>query len=470
MSNDTFYWGGDARQEVAANNATILFGWSGNSGDISYATEANGQFKNGLACTLDKGRVFLVSISASFIGIFGPRMAGVNGNVAVSCSATGETEDTTHTDSVSAGTLTIWRATGNKNGSSATSNGTLGVHVSGTTSETYTCQTQGSGTWNHSGTANAFVPMMGRIGGLDNGTEVNVQLKQRAAGAWSALRAVCTVNSIPATTTISYRKNATTGNQTVSFASSTTGIVDDTTHSDTLANADLVCVLYSSGSATGSMTMVSQCETFAPSAHQWDMLNYTTGQNTSNTVVTFVAPTGLPGPNTTESQFQARFRWASRVASLRGFWINNFSSSGSLVSRLNGVTGNCSVTPSSSGTGYFEDTTHNDAIASGDLFCWQQGIALSIGWREHIMATYGLAANNAAIGTIFGQFSQAIAASVKDIAAISTIFGLFSQAAAGTVLPTFRGPIAMTFGGISQVVVATDVGVRGTGIRRFWTF
>jgi hypothetical protein len=471
MSNDTFFVGGDGRGSAAAsNNGTVTASWSGNSGDIASGTESQVQMKVG-ALTFDKGRVFILSHTGTITGIYGPRINGVNGNVAVSTNTTGEAEDTTHSDSVSAGDLVTWRSTGNSLGDSSSPIGPFGVHASGASIETYSCHVNGSGTWNHSGTANTFTPIMGRIGGADTSSEVNVQLKQRAPGSYTGLRVVCTANTIPATTTVTFRKGAASVNQTVAFSASTPATLEDTTHTDTVASGDLVDVLWSSGSATGSMTLTTLGETFSASAHLWDQFAYSTGLDSSNSAVTFNGPVGLADSTaTTETRRQYRLRFATRVANLRGFWISNFSTTGAIVVRVNGVTGNCTVTPTASTGGAFEDTTHHDDIASGDLVTTQHGITTSIGWQEHVSTTWGLAANNASIGTVFGAFSQNITATNIDAAAIATVFGRFSQAAAVTVVATFRGPIATVFGSFSQAVNASDLGAGGTGIRQFWTF
>src|SRR5579859_421329 len=473
MSADTFLLGGTASSSggpVASNNGSSFFAISSNSGDIQSATETQIQVKLG-AQTLDKGFSHCFSISGGFTGIFGTHLNGANGNVAITITATGDAEDTTHSDSVSAGGLFDWRSTGNAGGSSAITAGVFGCHVSGATTELYTPQIVGGSTYNYSGTANGYTPWGARVGALTNGTEVNTQCKQRAAGSWSNQRANVSSNSIAATMNIVFRKNATTGNQVCAYATTATGIVEDTTHTDAVASGDLTNDGYTTSTATGSANIFFVHTTFSPSAHLWDTLGTVGTVETSSSNVTFYPILGQDSAgNTTEALVQYRYRVANNVANLRGFWINNFSSTGAMTYRVNGANGNGAVTPTSSGTGYFEDSTNHDTIASGDQGDVACGITTSLGWQVNIMLTFGVATNAAATLTLLGQFSQTINAVNQDASHIATQFGQFSQAFAATDEPTFQATIAQTFGLFGTAVNAVDLGAGTGGIRQFWTF
>src|SRR3990167_11137323 len=74
----------------------------------------------------------------------------------------------------------------------------------------------------------------------DNLTEANRQITYRSAGTLSNLWVNVDSNTLDGTTTIRTRINGANGAQSVSFASSTTGIAEDTTNSDTIVAGDEV--------------------------------------------------------------------------------------------------------------------------------------------------------------------------------------------------------------------------------------
>lgn len=474
MANDTFISGGTTSNgnPTANNNATTISYMSQTSGDITVTTanEARGQIKQA-ACTMDKGRIVYGTVSSGATGTSGTRVNAVNGNIAMTSTVTGEFEDTTHSDSYSAGDFFSWRVTCNINGDTVSVKGPMGVHVSGASIETYTPQVSASG-WQYSGTAAAFPYLGGRMGVFAVTPETSAQTKQRASGSWSnMLHNVSSNSNSAATVVLTFRKNAADGNQAVTYSISATGILEDTTHTDATVSGDLTCNKVISSSATGTTTFQNDTNRFTPSAHLFDTFATMGGENTTTSTTFHITAGGSNSTaNVTEANAQQRFRFSTRVANFRGNMLNNFSSTGVASIRDNGVTGSGTFTPTASTTGYFEDSTHHDDIAAGDLINTQITATTSLGWQILLQATWGLAANAVAIGTIFGQFTQDLEAVNQDASHIAMQFGGISQAVAVDVEATNHGPITTLFGQFGQAVNATDLGAGTSGIRQFWTF
>lgn len=120
-------------------------------------------------------------------------------------------------------------------------------------------------------------------------TEADTQVQAQQEATVSRLWCYVTSNTVSATSTLTFRKNAGSGNQTVSITSSTTGAFEDTTHSDFLMAGDLINYQLVTGGSGTSLTIT-----------QVSML-YKSGPQ-----ITFLEPGG-------DADFA--------VSSTNGFWI-----------------------------------------------------------------------------------------------------------------------------------------------------
>lgn len=442
----------------------------GNGGGTTTETEAQTEVKAG---TIDKMRFNSVTSQATAGPTFRSRKNGANGNlVAVQTTGVaGEYEDTTHSDSVVASDLYCISSADPTNFVNSTQCGGLGFHYSATGGMTISCGWFRSGGNLNGGTGNFFVSYMG--GGNNaaqamSATETDFRHKVRAPGTFSLMRSsVPTDNKTVSGLSFFFRKNATNANQTTVYAASATGIVVDSTHTDAVVTGDFVVGINTSTDA-GNATITHHQGIFVGTGQQWDAVG--SGISVIATTAQFYAMVGDQDKNPTESQVQHRLRFASSGANGRGdVRANPLSDSVTFTFRLNGA--NASQTWSCAGTtGYFEDVTHKDALASGDLICWAQGTSANAQIRADLEMTMGVTANGAAILQTFGPVKHTITGFSQNQGGIAQTFGTVKHAFTGTVLATFRGPILQQFAGITTFIAATEIGVRGTGIRRFWTF
>ena len=206
-------------------------------------------------------------------------------------------------------------------------------------------------------------------------TEANVQIRHRAAGTYSNLTSLIVYNPTTASSTVTFRKNATNGNQTftVPATPSGTGEFTDSTHTDAITAGDDVSVKIVSGTGGDNMSYSSTSATFDTTTNfTTRFVNGYDGSNMGINVVSAYAPLGGQGNGdsnrTTEANSQFKSKLTATLQNMSVFVISN-SHSGAIPvkSRKNGADGNLTVSITANTTGWFEDTTHSDSIVSGDL-------------------------------------------------------------------------------------------------------
>jgi hypothetical protein len=171
---------------------------------------------------------------------------------------------------------------------------------------------------------------------------------------------------------LTFRKGGVNGNQVISIGASTTGYVEDTTHTDSVTSGDLIDTAGVSGAGTVNANVCFAVMTFTSSGTAVDIRQGSTrvaAQGFSNTVTNYLK---ICGGNifvfATESDAQTKMPFAALSSNL----IVNLVSTGagstqSMVTRKGGVTGNQAVAINPTVSGYVQDSTHSDSSAAGDL-------------------------------------------------------------------------------------------------------
>ncbi len=200
-------------------------------------------------------------------------------------------------------------------------------------------------------------------GGTGQSTEANAQAIAVEAGVLSNLQVNVGANSLGSSASAATRKNGSAGAQSVSISAGSTGIFEDTTHTDSLAGADLWCL---------SQTLPSTAGLFA--VHTVKLAGGASGDTTfasalsqSGTTTNFFGMWGS-GAQTSESVVFHPIACAGTWSLLTVRVGTNGQASGTttVTSRKNGAAGNQSVSFAGAATGTFQDTTHTDSIAPGD--------------------------------------------------------------------------------------------------------
>lgn len=206
-------------------------------------------------------------------------------------------------------------------------------------------------------------------------TEARMQVKvSSVGGTFSGLNTYVSVNSATAAVVIVFRKNGGDGTQTVSIPSTSTGLFQDTTHSDTISAADLVnWDIVTASDFADSATIKYIHTAFAAATNSVEKLVATTSSYSQNAATAYIT---LNGSNstamTTEGFAQQKFRTGGTLS--KGMiYVNANGRSGfttTYTTRINAGNASISIAVAASATGLFEDTTHSDAVVATDLVNW----------------------------------------------------------------------------------------------------
>lgn len=255
-------------------------------------------------------------------------------------------------------------------------------------------------------------------------TEDWVNTRVKSAGTFSDLKAYCPVNTDDFTCTVTLRKNGADGNSIVSIAPSTTGLVEDTTHSDSVTTDDLVNYEMTGGAGTsgGNPRISWISSTFAASSNTVQFLQATGSQNFNKNSIRYIPING--GINhtlsTDEASQGATFKTAGTLQNAY-IYINQNDRTASVAYTLRKNTADTSIviTATASTTGAFQDTTHTVALVSDDVVNWSilGDAATDAQVFNIVMAEF------VTTDTSFQLINGAAAAAGEAIAATATYYG-----------------------------------------------
>lgn len=373
-----------------------------------------------------------------------------NQNASLAAGVTGWVEDTSHTDSFSAGdTAVVIRTGGGFNNTTIT---THRSQFNSSTPASLESADDESNSFAYS-TGALFAALIGTWG--NNGTESREQQKRRAAGTLANLT-VHISSSNTGTQTIKLRKNTADGNQLISISSGTTGLASDASHTDSIASGDLVAVSGVSTASGGSKNFYSARMAGTISAQ--DLFAHTPGLINVGTVATYYEAVGGQGGSVgTESTQQIHAAFAFTASKLRLTVASNSGGAGgagNLKFRVAGADGNQIASFTASATGTFEDVSHTDSVSSGAAINHKLSItagAATLAIQDCAVLIDDGSNSGATTGTIaqtFTGISQSASGGQGEQGTIAQTFTGFSQAASGYIKPI--GTIAQTFTGISQ--------------------
>ena len=215
-----------------------------------HATEANREITFNEAGTLSHLTIYVQSETQTATVTWRTRKNRANGGQSVAFAATGRFEDTTGTDTVASGNEFDYQyaVTGDASGVFTLSFASLRFHPTTTTNGVTLLAT------NH---LNINVASTTRYDALNtelggNTTEANANCEQLEAGTFKYLQIHIETNARTTTTTFRTRKNSANGAQSIAVTTQT-GIVQDTTNTDTVASGDNFNYQWVSGTGTQSM-------------------------------------------------------------------------------------------------------------------------------------------------------------------------------------------------------------------------
>lgn len=357
---------------VANGNSNNLTGGS----VVSDATEAVVQFKVPVAGTLSRLAVNLNTIGTT--RSFKSRVNGANGaqTLTVADASSGVQEDASNTDDISADDLINARYT--DAGANPTVYGYRAVFQADSGHVALRSGGMGGG-WTVSG-ATRYVPFLGGAPAANGTTTIaNAQSKIRVAGTISRFQLYVGSNARAVTDTFRVNINGTNGNGVLSVTSGATGLFEDTTNTDAVADGDLVCVQVVTGVSASSISLNRIGAAITSAAGTKSDLFFHLSTNglarAASATVHYLPIAGQTNSAaiTTESQAQMSHGFVGAITKLRIYLsANTYAADATLRLRKNGVDGNNTVTLTAGLTGWFEDATSSDDFDHDDL------IALSV--------------------------------------------------------------------------------------------
>ncbi len=355
--------------KTVAINVTASYPMFGNLNAPAAETQARMRFRTAGSLSHLYARVLTNTVTAtSTIKILKAGVAATQ-TLSIGSGATGEFEDTTHTDTVAIADDWDFQIVAGATGTSILFSqiSCLFVDYSGTNT-TSKLATESGSSLSVAGTT-SFFPL-GGDGATPPTVETFAKCRQRIAGTMKNLAIFLTANTRSDATTVKSRLNGADGTLTMSVGAAGTGIFEDTTHSDAIAIADDYNFAVVTGAGTGALTPLTIAVDFVT----------TTGEG-QGVVAKINAPTAVADATTmwyhilggscipvaTEANMQMRAREAFTLEQL-GCMIsqNDDSAGGTLTLRKNGANGNQTVAITGSTTGWFGDTTNTDVLVTTD--------------------------------------------------------------------------------------------------------
>lgn len=180
------------------------------------------------------------------------------------------------------------------------------------------------------------------------------------------VRVIANTITAGSNTTVSSRKNAVDGNQSVSINGGTTGAFTDSVNTDSLANGDLFQTKVVTPNAGTSITFSVMSYILSTTSNTTPILGCV-GVQTLNTASTrYEGIAGFLANNDIESNTYYTFRVASILSNLRcRLYTNSITATTTLKTKNGANYYNQSISIPASTTGFFEDTVNTDSVSVG---------------------------------------------------------------------------------------------------------
>ena len=209
----------------------------------------------------------------------------------------------------------------------------------------------------------------GGQGATASSTEAPRQISFHTPGVLSGLYIRITASTTNAATTIRTRINGANGNQSVSPGTAATGVFEDTTNTDTIADGDLVAI-QAVAAPTGTLTMTNISQIFDVPGKATAVTKMVTNPASITGGSGFFCVV-YGGQNETlgiEDDVKYQVPRGGTFVNLAVYVLGNTRTADSNVkSRVDGANGKLVVTIPTTTSGLFEDTTNRDLIPKGGV-------------------------------------------------------------------------------------------------------
>lgn len=353
---------------------------------VNHTIEARSQATfNTAGGTFSNGGVYVVANDVTLASTVRLRVNAVNANpnISITASTTGLFTDFTNTSTISATDKVCWSVViPSVAGAHAVDISTIFCQFA---SATNTYQKFISGSRNSPTYGDTAVNYCNLGDEFNFGTtEATVQNKFRSVGTISNGLCFLATNTRTTDMTIKSRINGVDGTIAVTITASTTGLFQDTTHSDTIAVGDLVNMSIQgvAGSGSGVFTLLGM--EYSTTTGKSELFANSNVARTYNASTTYFFPTTgsalTSALGTTEAQLQCKAGFASTVSNLKiNVTANLAATDDTFDFRINGVSSALTVPVTALTTGLFEDTTHTASVIINDLINYRLVVGITAG-------------------------------------------------------------------------------------------
>ncbi len=335
---------------------------TGNEANFQVTFQANGTLSN-MYC-----RVATNATTGSSTLTSRKNTANGNQTVSIGSAATGEFQDTTHTDSVSAGNLLSYQII---NGGG----GALGLVINAiqfaptTTTNTINRLISNAGLADTSIGTNYYNPVSGSP--TNNTTEANAQFKNKVAATLQNLYVFVATNTL-AIATVKSRISAATGNLVVSIGSGVTGAIEDTAHTDSIVSGNLINTIFNATATTNLIITMIAMDHLTTTSQTHYLMADSTGGTINAATTNYSSLSGDTVFSGTELNTQLKTGIAFSASNLEAFVISNgITATSTIKFRRNGINGNQGLSYKSGVTGYMEDVVNVDSVGSSTEINYQ---------------------------------------------------------------------------------------------------
>lgn len=335
-------------------------------GSIANTTEANVQVKHQIASKLKNLRLYVSSNNATVTTTVKIRINGADGqnSVSISSGATGWFEDTTNTDTTSAGDKICYSLSKADANTVVIKN--LVTDVLATSAYQKGGYYTGGSTLSTASTTRYF-PFGGSV---DSATEgINQKRRIRSSCTGKNLQVYVSSNPRSTTTTVRSRVNGADGNQVISISASATGWFEDTSNTDTLAQDDDYCASITTGTGSGSL-VVQHVSADIQGTTSTSIAAGPSGGTLSTNQTRYWSPTGgmADTAESTEANASIKFRGTGTISKLAvGASANSSNQTTTFTARKNSADQSPTCTIAASTTGFGSDNSNSFTYADGDL-------------------------------------------------------------------------------------------------------
>jgi hypothetical protein len=395
--------GGASALSAGLNSFFSLIGYSISGSDSSntkVTMETAGTFSNfGVMCTEN-------SFNNSLIATF--RKNGADGSESVTFNAgvTGTVFDTSNTDSISATDVVNVKVSNTAGSGAATLrmfNAVFDTGNGNTLNKFVNIDPIGTNNFTANATVN-YIALNGYLGSFGGTTEATSQYKMRSAGTLKNMSVNIKSNSRATSTAFKSRKNAADGNLLVTIGAGVTGLVEDTSNSDSIVSTDLVDISILGGAESTSLVVNWVSTEFITTTSKFHMI-VTINSGSMSTGNYFM----MPGAGMSSSQLTSEanaimttklaFTASNLFAYISG---NTGSAAGTIELRKNSASATNTIAVTAGLTGLVEDTTHTDSFAVGDTIDIHCNTASGVFYSTSIMGI--LATTSASAATFIQPF------------------------------------------------------------------